>query len=266
MTATMRVLDGGKAPAPARPDVTVVVPAHDEEASLVVLAHSLRDVLERDGRTFELIVVDDGSADGTGRTLHRLHDEDGRFGALRLGARHGKSAALQRGIEAARGRFVVTMDADLQDLPEELPKLLSVLDGGHFDVVQAWRRDRQDARAKVAASWAFNVLCSSFSGLRLRDVNCGMKAMTAEAAAALELGDDMHRFVPVLLHRRGFRVTEVPVRHARRPFGRSKYGPFRYLRGLQDLVGVVLLDRIGTGRPRRRGRREAEVVETIGGR
>jgi len=153
------------------------------------------------------------------------------------------------------------MDADLQDLPEELPVLLGVLGTGHFDVVQAWRSDRQDARGKVVASWAFNALCSAFSGVRLRDVNCGFKAMTREAAGTLDLGDDMHRFIPVVLHRRGFRVTEVAVRHARRPFGQSKYGPLRYFRGMGDLLTVALLKRAGSPR---RAPTTTEVVERIG--
>jgi dolichol-phosphate mannosyltransferase len=260
VTAVIRILPGGRAEH-APPEVSVVVPAHDEARSLVLLAHRLRDVLERDGRTFEVVIVDDGSGDGSGRLLHQLHAEDARFRAVRLGRRQGKSAALRCGLEASCGSIVVMMDADLQDLPEELPRLLGVLGTGHFDVVQAWRSDRQDARGKIAASWAFNALCSAFSGVRLRDVNCGFKAMTREAASALDLRDDMHRFIPVMLHRRGFRVTEVAVRHARRPFGRSKYGPLRYFRGMGDLLTVALLER-GTAS---RGAPEAlDVVERIG--
>lgn len=260
MTATIRVLPGGRSEV-APPRVSVVVPAHDEARSLVLLAHRLRDVLEREHHSFEIVIVDDGSGDGSGELLHRLHAEDARFRAVRLRSRQGKSAALRCGLSASRGELVVMMDADLQDLPEELPRMLGVLGTGHFDVVQAWRSDRQDARGKVAASWAFNALCSAFSGVRLRDVNCGFKAMTRDAADALELGDDMHRFIPVLLHRRGFRVTEIAVRHARRPFGRSKYGPLRYFRGMGDLLTVALLERTG---PPRRATVAADVVEFIG--
>ncbi len=260
MTASIRILPGGRAEH-APPEVSVVVPAHDEARSLVLLAHRIRDVLERESCSFEVVVVDDGSGDGSADLLHKLHAEDPRFRAVRLARRQGKSAALRCGLQASRGTLVVMMDADLQDLPEELPVLLGVLGTGHFDVVQAWRSDRQDARGKVFASWAFNALCSAFSGVRLRDVNCGFKAMTRDAADALDLGDDLHRFIPVLLHRRGFRVTEIAVKHARRPFGRSKYGPLRYFRGMGDLLTVALLERAGTPQ---RPVRPADVVERIG--
>ena len=238
---TLRVIDGGATG--SVPVVSVVVPAHDEQPSLWVLANRVRDVLDRAGLSFELIVVDDGSRDGTAELLRSLAREDPRFRARILRHRHGKSAALGCGLAAARGRIVATMDADLQDLPEELPAMLEPIRSGRADVVQAWRRDRHDVRHKVLASRLFNQMCSAASGFVLHDVNCGFKAMTAEAAATLELGDDTHRFVPVMLHRLGYRVVEVQVHHARRAFGRSKYGPMRYARGLRLLVKVVLRDR-----------------------
>jgi len=239
------LIEGGQTE--AVPDVSVVVPAHNEFPSIELLAGRVRDVLDREGRTWELIVVDDGSDDGTADALHRLRAEDPRFRARILRSRHGKSAALRVGFAAARGSIVVTMDADLQDLPEELPTMLAGIEEQGFDVVQAWRKERNDPGFKVFASWVFNSLCSAFSGLRLRDVNCGFKAMTRDAARTLDLGADLHRFIPVLLHRRGFAVGEVSVRHARRAFGHSKYGVLRYFRGFNDLIGVVLLPRLLLG-------------------
>mgnify|MGYP002635170201 CR=1 FL=1 len=221
----------------------MVVPAHNEEPALRALVGRVRDTLEREGRSWELIVVDDGSRDGSAELLRHLHEADTRVRVRILRSRHGKSAALDVGMRAARGDVLITMDADLQDQPEEIPVLLEAIDGG-LDVVQAWRVEREDTRFKVTASWIFNALCSTFSGLRLRDVNCGFKALRSDAAQGLRLDADMHRFIPVLLHRQGFRVGEVQVRHARRAHGRSKYGILRYFRGFNDLIGVVLLPRL----------------------
>ena len=240
-SARPRLLDGGLER--ARPDVSVVVPAHNEEPALRALVGRVRDTLDHHHLTWELIVVDDGSRDGTAALLRTLHAEDERVRARMLRSRHGKSAALHVGLRTARGDIIVTMDADLQDQPEEIPILLRALDTG-LDVAQAWRVEREDTGFKVFASWVFNALCSAFSGLRLRDVNCGFKAMRRPAADGLHLDADLHRFIPVLLHRQGFAVGEVRVRHARRAHGRSKYGILRYFRGFNDLIGVVLLPRL----------------------
>jgi glycosyltransferase involved in cell wall biosynthesis len=236
-----RLIEGGlEHPAP---DVSVVVPAHNEEPALRALVARVRDTLEREGRTWELVIVDDGSRDGSAELLAELHAEDPRVRVRVLRTRHGKSAALDVAMRSARGAVVVTMDADLQDQPEEIPVLLAAIDSG-LDVVQAWRVEREDTPFKVFASWVFNGLCSLFSGLRLNDVNCGFKALRLDAVRGLRLDADMHRFIPVLLHRQGFKVGEVQVRHARRAHGRSKYGLLRYFRGFNDLIGVVLLPRL----------------------
>ncbi len=237
------LLPGGLA-ASQQPELSIVVPAHNEEPSLAQLTGRVRDTLDREGITFEIVIVDDGSSDGTAATLHRLRSEDPRFRSRVLSFRHGKSAALDCGFKAARGRVIVTMDGDLQDLPEEIPTMLRALEEQELDLVQGWRKHREDKAFKIFASWVFNSLCSRFSGLRTRDVNCGFKAMRSEVVNDLKLGDDMHRFIPLLAHRRGYRVGEVPVRHARRAFGRSKYGPLRYLRGLNDLIVIALLPRL----------------------
>ena len=239
------VLPGGLSlPAPPAPEISVVVPAYNEVQTLELLAGRVRDVLDREGRTWELIVVDDGSDDGSAETLHRLHDSDPRIRIRILRTRHGKSAALNCGFEAARGSIVVSMDADLQDLPEELPTMLAGIERDGYDMVQGRRVVRNDPGFKVFASKVFNGMCSSFSGLRLHDVNCGYKAFRIATLNGLRLGDDMHRFIPVLVHRRGHRVGEVPIRHAHRAFGESKYGILRYFRGFSDLFTVVLLPRV----------------------
>lgn len=241
--ADLLPLDGGLVGRP-RPDVSVVVPAFNEADALPLLASRISDVLGRADLRWELILVDDGSRDGTAGIIRALVAEHDEVRGRLLAGRQGKSLALVSGLRAARGRVVVTMDADLQDLPEEIPRLLSALRSRELDVVQAWRERRNDTPFKRMASWAFNRLCSAFSGLPLHDVNCGFKAMQARAARSLRLGPDLHRFIPVLLHRQGFAVGEEPVRHARRAFGRSKYGWGRYVRGFSDLVTVVLLPRL----------------------
>jgi len=239
------VLDGGRSePAMPPPDVSVVVPAYNEVETLELLAGRVRDVLDREGRTWEMIVVDDGSDDGSAEVLRRLHEADPRVRVRVLRSRHGKSAALNCGFEAARGGLIVSMDADLQDLPEEMPVLLRGIEDDGYAMVQGSRAIRNDPGFKVFASKVFNGMCSTFSGLRLHDVNCGYKAFRSEALRDLRLGDDMHRFIPVLVHRRGHRVGEVPIRHAHRAFGESKYGVLRYFRGFNDLFTVVLLPRL----------------------
>lgn len=237
-----RVLQGGRSD--EAPEVSVVVPARNEAASLDVLAARVRDSLDGAGLTWELVLIDDGSTDGSADRMRALAADDDRVRAQLLAGHQGKSAALACGIHSARGRYVVLMDADLQDLPEEMPVLLEPIRKGDLDLAQGWRIDRQDTPFKVLASRIFNGLCTAFSGLRVHDVNCGFKAMRREVATRLVLAEGMHRFIPVQAWRAGFRVGEVRVRHARRAFGRSRYGALRYLRGLNDLVGAVLLPRI----------------------
>ncbi len=223
-------------------DVSVIVPARDEERSLPSLIERVGRTLDEQGMDWEIVVVDDGSLDGSAATLRALASD--RIRPLILDGNHGKSAALACGLDAARGALVVLMDADLQDLPEEMPALLAPIRAGQLDLAQGWRTDRQDTAFKCIASRVFNGLCTAASGLRVHDVNCGYKAMHRDVARRIRLSRGMHRFLPVLAWRQGFRVGEVPVRHAHRAFGASRYGVWRYLRGLNDLVSVVLLPRV----------------------
>ena len=226
------------------PEVSIVVPAWNESGSLVALSERIRKVLEATATDYELIVVDDGSDDDSEVILRRLQRKDPRVQPLFLGAHEGKSAALRAGFSASRGRWVVSMDADLQDLPEELPRLLEALQGDGVDMVQTWREIRQDSWLKIAASRLFNLLSWIFSGVRMRDANCGYKAFRQDALDALQLRSGEHRFVPLLAMRAGLRVIEIPVRHGRRAFGSSRYGLERFPQGLSDLLRVVLLPRI----------------------
>ncbi len=233
--------------APAAPDrdVSIVVPAWNEAESLPELAARVRAVLEPRGGGWELIIVDDGSTDPTWRVVTQLHAADPRVRGVRLARNYGKAAALAAGFEAARGRNVVTMDADLQDDPDEIPGLLARLDEG-FDLVSGWKQDRQDGWLKNKSSILFNWATGRMCGLKLHDFNCGLKAYRCEVTRRVRLYGEMHRYVPALAHLDGFRVTEQPVRHHRRKFGRTKYGWDRFLNGFLDLLTVYFLHARGT--------------------
>jgi glycosyltransferase involved in cell wall biosynthesis len=226
--------------------VSVVVPLRDEASTLEQLSSAVTRVLEATGRAFELIFVDDGSKDGSARVLERLVHADARVRAFRLPRNFGKAAALAVGFSSARGARVVTMDADLQDDPSDIPAMLAKLDDD-YDVVSGWKRERQDRATRRVASKIFNRVTATVSGVHLHDMNCGLKAYTAECARMLATAcyGDMHRYLPVIAHWLGFQVTEMRIQHHPRLVGRSRYGLERYLRGLLDLVTTVFLCRYG---------------------
>lgn len=221
-------------------DLSVVIPCFNENGSLVELCRRLVETLEGMGRSFEIVFIDDGSTDGGFETLRRLHGEDSRIKALRFRRNFGKSAALTAGFAAAQGRCVVTMDADLQDDPKEIPRFLEKLAEG-FDLVSGWKRRRNDPLEKTLPSRLFNRVTSRLSGVRLHDFNCGFKAYRREVLQEIEIYGEHHRFIPVLAHQKGFRVAEIPVEHHARLHGKSKYGWERYLRGATDLLTVLFL-------------------------
>ncbi len=225
-------------------DVSVVTPVKDEEESLPELVRRIKAVLDAHGLSFELILVDDGSNDGSWLTIQELcavHDE---LRALRFRRNFGKATALRSAFAEARGQVVVTMDADLQDDPDELPRFIEAVRAGS-DVVSGWKRERKDPLSKTLPSKVFNQVLRSVSGLRLHDFNCGFKAYSAAAARALSphVYGEMHRYLPVLAAAQGYSVSELEVRHHPRRFGKSKYGPGRVLAGAMDLLTVILLTR-----------------------
>jgi glycosyltransferase involved in cell wall biosynthesis len=221
-------------------DLSVVVPAWNEAESLPELASRVRTVLEARGLGWELVIVDDGSTDATWQVVGQLQAEDGRLRGVRLARNYGKAAALAAGFETARGRRVVTMDADLQDDPDEIPILLARLEEG-YDLVSGWKQDRKDNWLKNNSSKLFNWATGRMCGLKLHDFNCGLKAYRHEVTQRLRLYGEMHRYVPALAHLEGFRVTEQPVRHHRRKYGQTKYGWDRFLNGFLDLLTVYFL-------------------------
>jgi dolichol-phosphate mannosyltransferase len=222
--------------------LSVVVPVHNEERSVALLYDELRSSLEPLEETWEAIFVDDGSTDGSFAALTRLHATAGNVRVVRLRRNFGKAAALASGFAHARGETVVTIDGDLQDDPAEIPRLLLKLDEG-FDLVSGWKTRRRDPLGRRLLSRIFNAVTGRVSGLRLHDMNCGFKAYRSEVVRGLPLYGELHRFIPVLAHYRGFRVAELPVNHRPRGYGRSRYGLERYLRGFFDLLTVSFLGR-----------------------
>jgi glycosyltransferase involved in cell wall biosynthesis len=221
--------------------ISVVVPLFNEEHSLETLYREIAGALESQ-YDFEVIFVDDGSTDGSLSVLERLHAESTNVVVIHLRRNFGKAAALQAGFLEARGDVVVTIDADLQDDPAEIPRLLAKLDEG-FDLVSGWKTRRNDPLTRRLFSRIFNWSTAVVSGVRLHDVNCGLKAYRAEVLQGMRLYGELHRFIPVLASYRGFRVAEIPVNHRPRPHGRSRYGPERYLRGFFDLLSVTFMGR-----------------------
>jgi len=222
--------------------ISVVVPVHDEERSVALLYDELRSALEPLNAPWEAIFVDDGSTDGTFSALTRLHDAEQNVIVVRLRRNFGKAAALVAGFDQARGETVVTIDGDLQDDPAEIPRLLAKLDEG-FDLVSGWKTRRRDPLSRRILSRIFNRVTSAFSGVRMHDMNCGLKAYRAEVVHGLRLYGELHRFIPVLAHYRGYRIAELPVNHRPREHGRSRYGVERYVRGFLDLLTVSFIGR-----------------------
>ena len=220
--------------------ISIVLPVLDESESLGELGRALLEVAARHELQLEVIFVDDGSRDGSWDRICQLAASDARVCGIRFRRTFGKAAALAAGFEAARGRIVLQMDADLQDDPSELPKFLAKLAEG-YDVVNGWKRVRKDPWHKIWPSRVFNWLVSGMTGLKLHDHNCGLKGFRAEVVKVLPLYGEMHRFIPVMAHARGYRVAELPVEHHPRLYGQSKYRFHRFIKGFLDLLTVVFL-------------------------
>ncbi len=238
-------------------EISVLVPAFNEAGSLSLLHEQLTGVLSRLGRPYEILFVDDGSTDGTAPLLDRLAGGDPHVRAIILRRNFGKSAALATGFRAVRGRFVFTMDGDLQDDPEEIPGFLEQMERDEVDLISGWKRRRHDPFTKTLPSWVWNRLTACVSGLALHDFNCGFKLYRSEVVKTVRVYGELHRFMPVLADRLGFRVAEREVRHRPRRFGRSKFGAARFVNGLLDLTTVMFL---GTSR-----RNPLHVFGRIGG-
>jgi glycosyltransferase involved in cell wall biosynthesis len=224
--------------------ISIVIPVYNEKDSLAPLQDEIAETAQRAGLELEVVFVDDGSTDGSWAVIADLSHQHGWVRGLRFRRNFGKAAALSAGFRHALGDIVLTMDADLQDDPAEIPRFLETLAGG-LDVVSGWKARRLDPWHKVWPSRLFNWMVSRVTGVRLHDHNCGMKCYRAGVFREIRLYGELHRFIPVLAAARGFRVGEIVINHRPRRFGRSKYGVRRFLKGFLDLLTVKFLTGFG---------------------
>jgi glycosyltransferase involved in cell wall biosynthesis len=223
--------------------LSVVIPAKDEEESLPLIVASIIAASAASGQTLrDIVLVDDGSSDKTWDVMSKLAADSELVQAIRLRRNFGKATALMVGIGACSGDVIITMDADLQDDPDEIARFVDTLDLG-YDMVSGWKKERHDPLNKTLPSRFFNKVTAAISGVALNDFNCGFKAYRREIFDSIQLYGELHRYVPVLANALGYRIAEIPVRHHARRFGTSKYGVARYLRGFLDLLTVVLITR-----------------------
>lgn len=221
-------------------DYSVVIPAYNEAESIEELSAKINEVFGKLDGAYEVLYIDDGSTDGTLHTMKSERDRNPSIRVYSFRANFGKAAALDFGFQKARGRVIITMDADLQDDPQEIPRMIAKLHEG-FDLVSGWKRKRHDPLHKTLPSRLFNFVLGRFAGLRLHDFNCGFKAYRSEVVKGIRLYGEMHRYIPALAYRNGFTVTEIPVTHHARKYGKSKYGIERFLRGLFDFLTVMFI-------------------------
>ncbi len=227
--------------------ISVVVPVFDEKDSLPELVRRLDSVLSKLGNNYEIILVNDGSQDGSLAVMQDLFDQFNQVVVVNLRRNFGKSAALSAGFSVSQGDIIVTIDADLQDQPEEIPNLLDKLNQD-YDLISGWKANRQDSLGKKLWSRIFNATLRLFTGIKIHDINCGLKVYRREVIELLPLYGDLHRFLPVFAHSYGFRVGEVKVKHEPRRFGKSKFGSSRIWRGMLDFITILLLTKF-THRP-----------------
>jgi glycosyltransferase involved in cell wall biosynthesis len=221
-------------------EISIVVPVLNERESLPHLHKELTETLRAVGKSYEIIFVDDGSSDGSIEVVRDIVASDDAVILVELRRRFGKSTGLQAGFRLSRGDVVITLDADLQDDPKEIPRFLEALDKD-YDLVSGWKEDRKDPLMKTIPSKFFNFVTSKMSGLKLRDFNCGFKAYRREVIDDLNIYGELYRYIPVVVHAKGFRVGEIAVSHRARRFGESKYGLERFVRGPLDLFTIMFL-------------------------
>jgi len=228
-------------------DISIIVPSFNEKESLPELVAWIAQVMEREGRSYEVIIVDDGSTDGSWSTVKELSEKDERIHGIQFRRNYGKSAALYCGFEAAQGRVVFTMDADLQDSPEELPEMYRMIVEDGWDIVSGWKQKRQDNKfTKNLPSKLYNATARAITGIHLHDMNCGLKAYRNEVVKSIEVYGEMHRYIPYLAKNVGYnKITEKPVHHQKRKYGTSKFGLERFVNGFLDLLSLWFLSTFG---------------------
>ncbi len=228
-------------------DISIIIPSFNEKESLPELIAWIRRVLEKDERSYEIIIVDDGSTDGSWETITEMAGQDSRVHGIRFRRNYGKSAALYCGFKQAQGRVVFTMDADLQDSPDELPEMYRMVTEENWDIVSGWKQHRQDNKlTKNLPSKLYNATARAITGIKLHDMNCGLKAYANEVVKDIEVYGEMHRYIPYLAKNAGYtRITEKPVHHQKRKYGVSKFGLERFVNGFLDLLSLWFLSTFG---------------------
>ena len=227
-------------------DISVVVPLYNEEESLPELSAWIERVMAANNFTYELIMVDDGSNDKSWKVIEQLSAKDAHVRGIKFRRNYGKSAALHCGFEDARGNVVITMDADLQDSPDEIPELYRMIMEEDYDLISGWKKKRYDPITKTLPTKLFNATARKFSGIKLHDFNCGLKAYKNTVVKNIEVYGEMHRYIPILAKEAGFRrIGEKVVCHRARKYGSSKFGMERMVKGYLDLITVSFLSHFG---------------------
>lgn len=228
-------------------DISVIIPFYNEEESLRELYQWIKRVMDENGYSYEIIFVDDGSTDGSWNIVTELKATSEQVHAIKFRRNYGKSPALQCAFQKAEGDVVITMDADLQDSPEEIPELYRMIKEEGYDLVSGWKKKRYDALlTKNLPSKLFNATARCVSGIKLHDFNCGLKAYRKDVVKNIELYNEMHRYIPILAKSAGFtKITEKPVHHQPRKYGKSKFGVSRFFNGYLDLMTLWFLNRFG---------------------
>ena len=227
-------------------DISVIVPLFNEVESLGELYAWIKRVMEAHKFNYEVFFVDDGSKDGSWKVIEDLSAQDNRAKGIKFRRNYGKSAALNVGFEAAKGRVVITMDADLQDSPDEIPGLFDMITKDGFDMVSGWKKKRHDPLSKTIPTKLFNGVTRKISGIQLNDFNCGLKAYKAEVVKSIEVYGEMHRYIPVIAKWAGFsKIGERVVQHQERKYGTSKFGFERFINGFLDLMTITFVSKFG---------------------
>ena len=228
-------------------DLSIIISLYNEAESLPELVAWITSVMQEEGYSYELIMVDDGSQDGSWKIIRELSQANPNIKGISFRRNYGKSAALYEGFKAASGRVVVTMDADLQDSPEEIPEMYDMVVKQGYDIVSGWKQHRQDNKlTKNLPSKLYNATARWITGIKLHDMNCGLKAYKNEVVKNIEVYGEMHRYIPYLAKNAGFsRITEKPVHHQKRKYGKSKFGIERFVNGFLDLLSLWFLSKFG---------------------
>ncbi|MGB6269121.1 MAG: glycosyltransferase family 2 protein [Olleya sp.] len=228
-------------------NISVVIPLLNEEESLTELHHWIANVMQSNGFSYELLFIDDGSTDQSWKSIQSLQEKDTNVKGIRFLKNFGKSQALHAGFAQAKGEVIITMDADLQDNPEEIPELYNMITKQHFDLVSGWKKKRFDNKlTKNLPSKLFNWAARKTSGVKLNDFNCGLKAYHKTVIKNIDVNGEMHRYIPVLAKNAGFsKIGEKVVQHQARKYGETKFGIDRFINGFLDLITIWFLSRFG---------------------